>query len=65
MPVRPMDKLLTFPLFPQTLSFSDETKDAINLALLDDVAWCQIQKLSVRKRFPHKKCQQKELEVYS
>ncbi|XP_075891487.1 borealin-2 isoform X2 [Nelusetta ayraudi] len=30
----------------QTLSFSDETKDEINLALLDDVAWCQIQKLS-------------------
>ncbi|XP_074518168.1 borealin-2 isoform X2 [Halichoeres trimaculatus] len=30
----------------QTLSFSEETKDEINLDLLDDVAWCQIQKLT-------------------
>ncbi|XP_034020929.1 borealin-2 [Thalassophryne amazonica] len=30
----------------QTLSFSDETKDKINLELLDDVAWCQIQRLT-------------------
>lgn len=30
----------------QTLSFSEETKDKINLDLLDDVAWCQIQKLT-------------------
>lgn len=45
------DKLI-ISLFLQTLSFSDETKDEINLALLDDVAWCQIQKLSVRKWMP-------------
>ncbi|KAG8006227.1 Borealin-2 [Nibea albiflora] len=31
----------------QTVSFSEETKDEINLDLLDDVAWCQIQKLTV------------------
>uniref|UniRef100_A0A3Q3L5R3 Cell division cycle associated 9 n=1 Tax=Mastacembelus armatus TaxID=205130 RepID=A0A3Q3L5R3_9TELE len=31
----------------QTVSFSDETKHDINLDLLDDVAWCQIQKLTV------------------
>ncbi|XP_040887797.1 borealin-2 [Toxotes jaculatrix] len=30
----------------QTVSFSEETKDDINLDLLDDVAWCQIQKLT-------------------
>ncbi|KAF3698005.1 Borealin-2 [Channa argus] len=30
----------------QSVSFSEETKDAINLDLLDDVAWCQIQKLT-------------------
>lgn len=29
----------------QTFSFSEETKNEINLDLLDDVAWCQIQKL--------------------
>ncbi|XP_028285358.1 borealin-2 [Parambassis ranga] len=28
-----------------TVSFSEETKDKINWDLLDDVAWCQIQKL--------------------
>ncbi|KAF7669012.1 hypothetical protein LDENG_00264000 [Lucifuga dentata] len=31
----------------QAVSFSEETKDEINLDLLDDVAWCQIQKLTV------------------
>lgn len=36
-------------LASQTVSFSEETKDEINLDLLDDVAWCQIQKLTVRK----------------
>lgn len=35
---------------PQTVSFSEETKDEINLDLLDDVAWCQIQKLTVESR---------------
>ncbi|XP_038130684.1 borealin-2 [Cyprinodon tularosa] len=30
----------------QMLSFSEETRDEINLDLLDDVAWCQIKKLS-------------------
>ncbi|XP_034532593.1 borealin-2 [Notolabrus celidotus] len=30
----------------QTVSFSEETKDEINLDLLDDAAWCQIQKLT-------------------
>ncbi|XP_045921319.1 borealin-2 [Micropterus dolomieu] len=30
----------------QTVCFSEETKDKINLDLLDDVAWCQIQKLT-------------------
>ncbi|XP_039997299.1 borealin-2 [Xiphias gladius] len=30
----------------QTVSFSEETKDEVNLDLLDDVAWCQIQKLT-------------------
>ncbi|XP_015802002.2 borealin-2 [Nothobranchius furzeri] len=30
----------------QMLSFSEDSKDDINLDLLDDVAWCQIQKLS-------------------
>ncbi|XP_068569581.1 borealin-2 isoform X2 [Cebidichthys violaceus] len=30
----------------QSLCFSDETKADINLDVLDDVAWCQIQKLS-------------------
>uniref|UniRef100_UPI0037E7DC37 borealin-2 n=1 Tax=Semicossyphus pulcher TaxID=241346 RepID=UPI0037E7DC37 len=30
----------------QTVSFSEETKDEINLDLLDDVAWCHIQKLT-------------------
>ncbi|XP_060887827.1 borealin-2 [Labrus mixtus] len=30
----------------QTVSFSEETKDEINLDLLDDEAWCQIQKLT-------------------
>ncbi|XP_030578620.1 borealin-2 [Archocentrus centrarchus] len=30
----------------QMVSFSEETKDDINWDLLDDVAWCQIQKLS-------------------
>ncbi|XP_023150913.2 borealin-2 [Amphiprion ocellaris] len=29
----------------QMFSFSEETKNEINLDLLDDVAWCQIQKL--------------------
>uniref|UniRef100_A0A3Q1GTM4 Borealin-2-like n=1 Tax=Acanthochromis polyacanthus TaxID=80966 RepID=A0A3Q1GTM4_9TELE len=29
----------------QTFSFSEETKNEINVDLLDDVAWCQIQKL--------------------
>lgn len=33
------------------VSFSEETKDDINLDLLDDVAWCQIQKLSVGDDF--------------
>uniref|UniRef100_A0A3B4WV00 Cell division cycle associated 9 n=1 Tax=Seriola lalandi dorsalis TaxID=1841481 RepID=A0A3B4WV00_SERLL len=28
--------------------FSEETKDEINLDLLDDVAWCQIQRLTVQ-----------------
>ncbi|XP_059211399.1 borealin-2 isoform X2 [Centropristis striata] len=30
----------------QTVCFSEETKDEISLDLLDDVAWCQIQKLT-------------------
>ncbi|PWA27079.1 borealin-2 isoform X2 [Gambusia affinis] len=30
----------------QMLMFSEETKEDINLELLDDVAWCQIQKLT-------------------
>ncbi|KAG7243307.1 hypothetical protein INR49_011762, partial [Caranx melampygus] len=30
----------------QTVSFSEETKDEINLDLLDDLAWCQIQRLT-------------------
>ncbi|XP_014837845.1 PREDICTED: borealin-2-like [Poecilia mexicana] len=30
----------------QMLMFSEETKEKINLELLDDVAWCQIQKLT-------------------
>ncbi|XP_036967243.1 borealin-2 [Acanthopagrus latus] len=30
----------------QTVSFSEETKDEINLDVLDDVAWCQIQRLT-------------------
>ncbi|XP_005799641.1 borealin-2-like isoform X2 [Xiphophorus maculatus] len=30
----------------QMLQFSEETKEEINLELLDDVAWCQIQKLT-------------------
>ncbi|XP_034425444.1 borealin-2 [Hippoglossus hippoglossus] len=30
----------------QTVSFSEETKEEINLDMLDDVAWCQIQKLT-------------------
>ncbi|KAG7495509.1 hypothetical protein JOB18_000641 [Solea senegalensis] len=30
----------------QAVSFSEETKDEINLDMLDDVAWCQIQKLT-------------------
>ncbi|XP_054907160.1 borealin-2 isoform X2 [Poeciliopsis prolifica] len=30
----------------QMLMFSEETKEEINLELLDDVAWCQIQKLT-------------------
>ncbi|XP_029932132.1 borealin-2 [Myripristis murdjan] len=30
----------------QTVCFSEETKDTINLDLLDDVAWCQIQNLT-------------------
>ncbi|KAM4536629.1 borealin-2 [Odontesthes bonariensis] len=30
----------------QMVSLSEETKDEINLDLLDDVAWCQIQKLT-------------------
>ncbi|XP_049923210.1 borealin-2 isoform X2 [Epinephelus moara] len=30
----------------QTVCFSEETKDEINLDVLDDVAWCQIQKLT-------------------
>ncbi|XP_054457114.1 borealin-2 [Anoplopoma fimbria] len=30
----------------QTVCFSEETKNDINLELLDDVAWCQIQKLT-------------------
>ncbi|KAI3375797.1 hypothetical protein L3Q82_004079 [Scortum barcoo] len=30
----------------QTVCFSEETKDEINFELLDDVAWCQIQKLT-------------------
>lgn len=34
-------------LLLQTVSFSEETKDEINLDLLDDVAWHQIQKLTV------------------
>ncbi|KAM6894212.1 borealin-2 [Lycodopsis pacificus] len=31
----------------QSVCFSDETKADINLDVLDDVAWCQIQRLSV------------------
>ncbi|XP_075968568.1 borealin-2 [Anarhichas minor] len=31
----------------QSVCFSDETKADINLDVLDDVAWCQIKKLSV------------------
>lgn len=31
----------------QTVCFSEETKDEIDLDVLDDVAWCQIQKLTV------------------
>ncbi|KAM4564916.1 borealin-2 [Fundulus diaphanus] len=31
----------------QLFSFSEETKDEINLELLDDVAWCQIRRLTV------------------
>ncbi|KAM3591270.1 uncharacterized protein V6R79_025874 [Siganus canaliculatus] len=30
----------------QSVSFSEETKDEINLDMLDDVAWCQIQRLT-------------------
>ncbi|XP_060951914.1 borealin-2 isoform X2 [Limanda limanda] len=30
----------------QTVSFSEETKEEINLEMLDDVAWCQIKKLT-------------------
>ncbi|XP_008324392.1 borealin-2 isoform X1 [Cynoglossus semilaevis] len=30
----------------QSVSFSEESKDEINLDLLDDVAWCQIQRLT-------------------
>ncbi|XP_035474259.2 borealin-2 [Scophthalmus maximus] len=30
----------------QTVSFSEETKDEINLDMLDDLAWCQIQRLT-------------------
>ncbi|XP_029382109.1 borealin-2 [Echeneis naucrates] len=30
----------------QTVSFSEETRDEVNLDLLDDVAWCQIQRLT-------------------
>ncbi|XP_037333931.2 borealin-2 [Pungitius pungitius] len=30
----------------QTVCFSEETKDEIDLDVLDDVAWCQIQKLT-------------------
>ncbi|XP_061566175.1 borealin-2 [Cololabis saira] len=30
----------------EMVSFSEDTKDEINLDLLDDVAWCQIQKLT-------------------
>ncbi|XP_073331470.1 borealin-2 [Pagrus major] len=30
----------------QTVSFSEETKDEINLDVLDDMAWCQIQRLT-------------------
>lgn len=33
----------------QTVSFSEETKDEINFDMLDDVAWCHIQKLTVIK----------------
>lgn len=36
----------------QTVSFSEETKDEINLDLLDDVAWHQIQKLTVNSPAP-------------
>ncbi|KAM9836588.1 borealin-2 [Aulostomus maculatus] len=32
----------------QTVCFSEETKDEINVDLLDDMAWCQIQNLSVK-----------------
>lgn len=32
----------------QTVSFSEDTKHEINLDLLDHVAWCQIQKLTVK-----------------
>lgn len=31
----------------QTVTFSEETKDEVNLDVLDDVAWRQIQKLTV------------------
>lgn len=38
----------------QTISFSEETKHDVNLDLLDEVAWCQIQRLTVKTpRRPH------------
>lgn len=39
-----------FLFISQTVSFSEETKDEINLDVLDDVAWCQIQRLTVIKQ---------------
>ncbi|XP_076000015.1 borealin-2 [Genypterus blacodes] len=41
----------------QAVCFSEETKDDINLDLLDDVAWCQIQKLTRLMEYLSKKNQ--------
>ncbi|XP_070785827.1 borealin-2 [Enoplosus armatus] len=41
----------------QTVCFSEETKDEINLDLLDDVAWCQIQKLTSLVDYLSSRCQ--------
>lgn len=43
----PHSEQAVYLLLLQTVSFSEETKDEINLDLLDDVAWHQIQKLTV------------------